>query len=746
MQSKKQPTRLRVDLRHWLRRGRRVWTTAFGVAGCVLLLRILGFLEPLELAVLDQFFRWQLTPKNDDRITIISISDEDIKQLGKWPLSDAVLVELINKIKAAQPQAIGLDIYRELPNEPGHAELTRLLETTPMLIGIEKLPDMESPGVDAPNALDSRNQIGFNNIVIDADGKVRRMILYWTLDGVAKTSFSLQLAQLYLQPQGIRPKPSARDPNILQLGQSIFPPLQPNAGPYIDADTQGYQVFANYRQRQFDTISISEFLQQDPSQDAALLRDRIVLIGSTADSLQDFVLTPYSGGNQRSAERMAGVQLQAEFLSQLLDNALGDRPVLATWGWGGEVLWIIVWSVVGSGVGWMLRSPIKTLGATTVLSVGLVAGCYLAFVGGLWVPVVPPLLTLTGSTLAIIAYLAHLREELQKSKEFLSSVINTIPDPIFVKDVNHRWIVLNEAYGQLIGHPTQILIEKSEYDVLPAHQADLFWEQDRLTFQKETEQESEEEFTNANGFTYCIATKRSLHRDSAGNLFLVGVIHDITERKRMEEELRRTTAELAQSNAELRRAGDQLRQIAFHDPLTGLPNRAALETMLTEALKLAETHQKYVVLLFLDLDGFKQVNDTHGHRMGDLLLKAVAQRLLGCLRGSDTVARLGGDEFVVLLPAIAEAQNVVRVADKILQTLGQTFAIEEQAIHVTTSVGIALYPADSQTIEELLAHADAAMYQAKQLGKNQYCFASSMAVSESAHQSSLSNAREDDHS
>lgn len=728
MQSKEHPGRLGVDVRRWLKRGKRVWTTALGVAGCVIALRMLGFLEPLEIAALDQFFRWRSPTPPDDRIVIISINDDDIRAVGEWPLPDAVLADLMRKIKAAQPRAIGLDIYRELPIDAEYSELIRLFETTPNLIGIEKIPDRYSQGVDSPKALALRNQVGFNNIVIDADGKVRRIILYWTLDGVPKTAFALQLAQLYLEAENILPKPSAADPNVLQLGETVLPPLKSDAGPYVAADTQGYQIFANYSQTQFKTISLTAFLQQTASDDASLLGDRIVLIGSTADSLQDFVLTPFSGGHNQSADRVAGVELQAQFLSQLLDHALGDRPALMTWGWVGELAWIIFWSLVGSSVGWMLRSPLKNLGAITVVIVLLMGGCYVAFLGGLWVPLVPPILTLTGSAIAITIYLAHLREELQKSKEFLSSVINTIPDPIFVKNVNHRWIVINDAYSQFIGYPIDKLLEKSEYDFLPPAEADRFWEQDRLTFQAGVAQESEDEFTNASGVTYCIATKRSLHRDSAGNLFLVGVIRDITQRKRMEEELRRTTAELAQSNAELRRAGDQLRQIAYHDPLTGLPNRAALETMLYEAIKLSETHQKYVAVLFLDLDGFKQVNDTYGHRMGDLLLKAVAQRLLGCLRGSDTVARLGGDEFVVLLPAIAETPNVVRVADKILATLGQTFAIEETIIHVTTSVGIALYPLDSEDIEQLLIRADEAMYQAKQLGKNQYYFASALAT------------------
>ncbi|MEB3230592.1 MAG: GGDEF domain-containing protein [Leptolyngbyaceae bacterium] len=190
----------------------------------------------------------------------------------------------------------------------------------------------------------------------------------------------------------------------------------------------------------------------------------------------------------------------------------------------------------------------------------------------------------------------------------------------------------------------------------------------------------------------------------------------------MEEELRRTAAELVQSNAELRQAGDNLRHMAYHDPLTGLPNRKLFQERFIQSIEWAETNQHVVALLFLDLDGFKLINDTQGHVVGDLLLKSVAQRLKGCLRGSDTVARLGGDEFVVILPGIPESQ-VDRVAKKILKTLAQPFVIQSHSVTITTSIGISLYPFDGKQFDKLIVEADQAMYRAKEAGKNQYMFA-----------------------
>ncbi|HEY9817153.1 MAG TPA: CHASE2 domain-containing protein [Candidatus Obscuribacterales bacterium] len=703
---------------------RRVWLTAFGTTGVVVLVRMLGLLRMAELSAYDQLFRLRPPEPQDDRIVIVTVDDSDINALGSWPITDGTMAELIERLSTYEPRVIGLDIYRDLPVEPGHDRLVEVFETTPNLIGIEKLPDAYSTGVRAPTILLEADQIGFNNILTDGDGRVRRSLLYWWMDdpdGNRRfvTSFSLLLAQRYLETEEIGPSTSSS--GYLQLGDAEFQALQPNDGGYVRVDTRGYQIMSNFRGPAdgFQQVPLMDVLegQADPEQ----FRDRLVLIGSTANSLQDFVLTPHSTDGS-SAVRMSGVELQANFISQILSASLNQRPLITSWAEPLEWLWILGWALVGSTIAWMLRSPTRSLIVIATGVVGLTGICYLALIYGWWLPWVPSLLTLVGSSVVIISYFAHLEEELQKSKEFLNSIINTIPDPIFVKDNRHRWIVLNEAYASFVGQPVETLLEKSEQDILSQEQADLFRQQDEQTLATGLGNETEEEFTNVHGQTYYIATKRSLHRDLAGNVFLVGVIHDVTQRKRIEEELRRTAAELVQSNAELRQAGDSLRRMAYHDTLTGLPNRKLLEERLIEALEIARINERLTAVLFLDLDGFKTINDTHGHRLGDLLLKAVASRLTRCLRGSDTVARLGGDEFVVLLPAIPGRDSIETVAEKIIKNLAQPFALEGIPLQVTTSLGIGIYPTDSETPDDLLIKADAAMYQAKEEGKNRYTF------------------------
>jgi diguanylate cyclase (GGDEF)-like protein/PAS domain S-box-containing protein len=353
----------------------------------------------------------------------------------------------------------------------------------------------------------------------------------------------------------------------------------------------------------------------------------------------------------------------------------------------------------------------------------LCGSAYLALLFGWWIPVVPALLTFSSSAIAITYQVAYRQEELKRSKEFLHQLINKIPDPIFVKNKKHQWIALNEAYCQFIGYPENVLIEKSDYDFFPKHEADAFRASDDLVFQTQQPHENEEDFTDARGITHVIATKRSLHKDAAGNFFLVGVMRDITVRKRMEDELRRAADDLSRMNKQLKVKEDHLRYLAYNDALTGLPNRKYFIEQLQESLLWAQENNSLTGLLFIDLDGFKQVNDTFGHEIGDRLLITVAQRLTHCLRSSDTVSRLGGDEFTVILRAIPKLQAAATVAEKILATLTEPIVLEGHKMKISASIGISFYPSNSRDSEALIKLADNAMYRAKHLGKNRYEFA-----------------------
>lgn len=166
----------------------------------------------------------------------------------------------------------------------------------------------------------------------------------------------------------------------------------------------------------------------------------------------------------------------------------------------------------------------------------------------------------------------------------------------------------------------------------------------------------------------------------------------------------------------------KMSHLAQHDCLTGLPNRMLLTDRLTHAIGMAKRHDKKIALLFVDLDRFKQVNDSFGHAVGDRLLKAVAADLESCVRDTDTVSRHGGDEFVVLLSEIEERQDAIHIADKLLAKSERPYLIEGHTLRVTLSIGISVYPEDGIDADSLMHHADTAMYAAKDAGRNTFQF------------------------
>ncbi|HSV52777.1 MAG TPA: EAL domain-containing protein [Burkholderiaceae bacterium] len=166
----------------------------------------------------------------------------------------------------------------------------------------------------------------------------------------------------------------------------------------------------------------------------------------------------------------------------------------------------------------------------------------------------------------------------------------------------------------------------------------------------------------------------------------------------------------------------QMTHAAEHDFLTGLPNRTLLNDRIGQAIALASRHNKRVAVLFLDLDGFKHVNDSLGHLIGDKLLQSVANRLVACVRSVDTVSRLGGDEFVVVLSELERSEDVAITARKLLKVVATAHSIDQQTLHTSTSIGVSVYPGDGRDAETLIKNADTAMYQAKERGRQRYQF------------------------
>lgn len=419
-----------LPLRRYLWRWRVVLLAVPTVTGIVLGLRLTGSLQPLEWALLDQFFCWRPLEPVDSRIVVVEINEVDVRQAQQWPMSDAMLTKLLQQIKQQKPRAIGLDLYRDLPVEPGHQELLKLYASTPNLYGIVKvIGDAKRGQVKPPPVLKDQGQVAANDFVVDADGRLRRNLLSVGRDEEVMLSLGVSLALTYLEAEGVSLESIDAATQRLKLGRAFFQPLRANAGGYVNADVGGYQMLANFRnlRQGFRTVSLTDVLQGRIPPD--LMRDRLVLIGLTAESTGDFFFTPYSSALfGRSWNRVPGVLVHADLASQVISAALEGRPLLKTWPDAWEWGWTLVGTVAGALAVWLTR-PQYTVQATSgkrrlslpwtgltlgVLAMGLVGGGYLAFLGGWWIPTAPPLLGMAGSALVVTAYLARSAAEMRQ--------------------------------------------------------------------------------------------------------------------------------------------------------------------------------------------------------------------------------------------------------------------------------------------------------------------------------------------
>jgi adenylate cyclase len=386
-------------------------------------IRFAGLLQPLELAAYDLFFKWRSPEPIDERIVIVEINEPDIKKYNS-PISDATLAKLINVINQQQPRAIGLDIYRDLPVPieagAGHQELVNIFASTTNLFGIRTVVGYKSD-VASPPILEKLNRVTANDLIPDGDGKIRRALLSLKdSQGKAVKTLSAVLATQYLKAENIAWEVIDAKTQKYKLGKAIFIPFDANDGGYVRADSGGYQILSNYRnfQNSFRTVSLTDVIEGRTAND--IFRGRIVLIGNTSQSANDYHTTPFTGKILgKSLELASGVMIHANITSQLISNALDGRPILRVWSKPIECLWISIWAIGGGLLCWTRRyaKPITQSkqsirlpsAVIVILLLGglLIAGSYIAFLQALWIPLVPSLLALFGSAIAVTGYTAR---------------------------------------------------------------------------------------------------------------------------------------------------------------------------------------------------------------------------------------------------------------------------------------------------------------------------------------------------
>jgi diguanylate cyclase (GGDEF)-like protein/PAS domain S-box-containing protein len=287
---------------------------------------------------------------------------------------------------------------------------------------------------------------------------------------------------------------------------------------------------------------------------------------------------------------------------------------------------------------------------------------------------------------------------LRASEAKFRTLADTVASAIFIFD-ERRLLYVNAWTEALTGWPRETLLTMSFWDLV--HPEDRPEVQRLVTARGAAEGSPDRQEFRIQGRDSRV---RWVDLTTAliafeGRVATLGTAFDVTDRKRVEE---------------------QIQYQAYHDALTGLPNRMLFLDRLQIALAHARRQGGQPAVLFLDLDDFKVINDTLGHATGDRLLQGVAERLIASVREDDTVARMGGDEFTLLLPNVGRVEDAARLAGKLLEAVAQPFQIDGQDLFVTTSVGVSLYPSDGEDAENLLKNADRAMYRAKEMGRNNY--------------------------
>ncbi|MCF6202287.1 MAG: EAL domain-containing protein [Methylococcaceae bacterium] len=608
----------------------------------------------------------------DDNIVIVAIDDNSLQKLGRWPWSRAVHARFLDQLTKTDVAAIGFDILFMEPDLLKPNDDKQLLEAIkrngrvvlPVLTNIEEDSIVNTKTLE--HIMDAAI-LSHVNMVFDDQGVIRQFDLNIMLNN-GEMLPSMAIA-LYRKTVG--------DSKALKF----------------EKENRIFVAFSN-PPGQFQVVSYADVLLDAKVRQR--LKGKVVLVGVTAPGLGASLATP----GARESRLMSGVEFHANAL-----NVLYTEAVIVPLKWPGY--WLISLLLIVIPV---LTYRLCKLGMTLVLTLGfLVLTCISSFlllsVFQLWFAPLSTLLCLILSyPLWSLRKLKQLNLSLFKEHENASAILKAIEESVIVTNKKGEVEYMNPAAEKMFA------CTLSEVKSSPFSELYDIIEQDEQTFvgskalannDKETSVEVQL-IKNRYDEEYAVRFSSQLVYEESGLLDgTVFALSDLTE-----------INNISRQNA----------FTAAHDALTGLPNRSLLQGLMEQAIKNATRESMGFAVLFIDLDGFKKINDAMGHTSGDFLLQEVANRLSNWARDSDTISRWGGDEFIIMLDKMGSSSDVSYVVEKIKYSLSQPYTLNNQQVFVTPSIGISLFPDDGEDVNILLEKADAAMYNVKESGRNNFCF------------------------
>ncbi|MEE9356049.1 MAG: EAL domain-containing protein [Methylococcaceae bacterium] len=655
----------------------------------VLTISYSGVLVRWDRALYDVYSRVLYHEPPED-IVIVAIDDESISHLGRWPWSRWLHAGLIERLTEAGVKGVAFDIvFAENSLEDPASDIAfadRIKKNAkvvlPIIYSLNKTNAKQRIITPTPKLSDAAAKLAQVEVEPDSDGLVRSVFLKSGIGNARWPTLGLALAEVGgIQ---INDLPGERNPWLQQaLPENWvrdYKVLLPFAGP------PGH----------IKRIPFYQVLNDDAV--LASLKNKFILIGVTATALKNNIPTPVAG----SSRAMTGAEFHATVLDTLLRGAaIKSLP----FGW--TVFLMALW------IGLPLfcfsqEKPSQSLfsAALIALSAFMLSSLLLKLLNYWYSPLSPMLVVVLSFVLWSWFRLESLVKQLFNEKKRIEVTVSAIADGIISTDNKGRIEYLNPVAENLTGyrleeargmHLENIFnpVDSGSSKIVPFELNSGF---DHLKLNSGQQRV----IVNRFGTEFTIRTSFGVIKERTGRAEgLVLAISDVSETEKI---LSRMTYQ------------------ASHDVLTRLPNRALLRDRLKHAIARAQRGDEKIAALFIDLDGFKKINDAFGHAGGDELIRRVAWRLGSCVRKKDTLARLGGDEFVIVLENIVNSGDVALIAQKILVALAHPFSLNEQNAYITSSIGISIYPRDGKKVETLLKNADTAMYRAKECGRNNFQF------------------------